>query len=501
MKKLIALVLTLALTASLVAVLAGCGNLGNFDIPAEGYDGSKVTITFYHTMGADYRTILDKYITEFNKLYPNITVKHDQIGGYDDVRNQIKNELTTDNYPNLAYCYPDHVALYNQFGKVITLDDLIDSKIEVTRDDGVTEPLGFTAEQKADFVETFWNEGKQFEDGMMYTLPFAKSTEVLYYNKTFFDANNLEVPDHWFPTDGKTGTESSDHTSMEYVCARLLELDTSCTPFGYDSESNWFITLMEQAGLPYTSLNGYHYKFNTPEAQELMGKLRAWYQSGYFTTGTLYNTGSSSGYTSSLFVGDNALTRSYMSIGSSAGAGNQRPDINTATGEYPFEVGITTIPQMDTSNTIAISQGPNICIFNRENPQEVVATWLFAKFLLTNRNFQYEFTEHGGYVPPIKSLSDASLAATDPAVALYIENMENANGGDYISYLSQKVCLGLAEGKNYDNFFTSPAFPGSSTARNQVGRLLVACISNPGDADAIIRKAFTDAINECDFVG
>lgn len=501
MKKLIAFALVLALTLSLVVVFAGCrSSLDDFEIPAGGYDGSKVTIRFYHTMGADYRDILDKYIVEFNKLYPNITVKHEQTGGYNDVRDKIKTELTGEDYPNLAYCYPDHVALYNQFGTVITLDDLIESKIEITRADKTTEPLGFTSDQQKDFVETFWNEGRQFENGKMYTLPFAKSTEVLYYNKTYFDRNGIQVPDHWFNSDGKSNEETSDRNSMEYVCGQLKGLDSSCRPFGYDSESNWFITLLEQAGLPYTSLNGNHYRFNTPQAQALMAKLREWYNAGYFTTGSLYNS-SDSGYTSNLFKGKDATMRSYMSIGSSAGAGNQRPDIDTATNEYPFEVGITTIPQMDPDNAIAISQGPNICIFNRKNPQEVVASWLFVKFLLTNRNFQYEFTEHGGYVPPIKSLSDESLADKDPAVAAYLENMAMADGGAYISYLSQKVCLGLAEGRNYDKFFTSPAFPGSSTARDQAGRLLVACISNQGTPADVITAAFNAAINECEFGG
>ena len=82
-----------------------------YDVVA--YDGSEVTITFSHTMNATYRGVLDQYIAKFNEMYPNITVEHAQIGGYDEVRDQIKTELTAGNQPNIAYCYPDHVALYN----------------------------------------------------------------------------------------------------------------------------------------------------------------------------------------------------------------------------------------------------------------------------------------------------------------------------------------------------------------------------------------------------
>ena len=56
---------------------------GNFTVPEGGYDGSAVTINFYHTMGANLREVLDAYILEFNKLYPNITIVHDQVGGYE----------------------------------------------------------------------------------------------------------------------------------------------------------------------------------------------------------------------------------------------------------------------------------------------------------------------------------------------------------------------------------------------------------------------------------
>ena len=114
----------------------------NFNVPDGGYDGSKVTIKFYHTMGSNLSDVLDLYIPEFNKLYPNITVEWSQIGNYDDVRNQVSTEITVGDQPNIAYCYPDHVALYNLAGAVATLDNLIDSKIPVSRADGSTEIIG-----------------------------------------------------------------------------------------------------------------------------------------------------------------------------------------------------------------------------------------------------------------------------------------------------------------------------------------------------------------------
>ena len=69
----------------------------NFDVPETGYDGSDVTITFYHTMGSNLQTVLNLYIEEFNKLYPNIHIESTAVGSYDDVRDQISTEITSKN--------------------------------------------------------------------------------------------------------------------------------------------------------------------------------------------------------------------------------------------------------------------------------------------------------------------------------------------------------------------------------------------------------------------
>ena len=468
MKKIVAILL-LVTTLLGIGLMSGCNNQNavlaqDFVIPEGGYDGSAVTINFYHTMGEPLRAVLDAFIVKFNEIYPNITVVHEQVGGYEDVRDQIKTELTVGNQPNIAYCYPDHVALYNVAKAVVTLDDLIASQIEVTKADGTKEILGLTDAQKNDFIEGYYNEGKEFGDGKMYTLPFSKSTEVLYYNKTFFDTHGLKVPTTW--------------DEMEQVCAQIKAIDPDSIPLGYDSESNWFITMCEQLGSDYTSATGEHYLFNNDTNKDFVKRFREWYQKEYVTTQEIYGA-----YTSGLFVATSGQ-RSYMSIGSSAGAKHQRPAANDK-GEYAFEVGIATIPQMDASKPKVISQGPSVCIFKDANPQEVIASWLFVKFLTTSVDFQAAFADASGYVPVLKSVSEHPI---------YAEKMSKADGYDNIAYLSAKVCMEQA-----DAYYTSPAFNGSAKARDEVGSLIQAAFIGDASAgvDALIDKAFQDAINNC----
>ena len=438
-------------------------SVGNFAVPEGGYDGSEVTIRFYNTMGANLREVLDLYIVEFNKLYPNIHIEVSQVGGYDDVREQIATEITVGNQPNIAYCYPDHVALYNIAKAVTTLDNLIESDIEVTRADGTTEILGLTDEQKADFVEGFYNEGVQFGDGLMYTMPMSKSTEVMYYNKTFFEENGLTVPTTW--------------DELEAVCAKIKEIDPNSIPLGYDSESNWFITMTEQYGSPYTSATGDHFLFNNDTNKDFVKRFREWYKKGYLTTQEIYGA-----YTSGLFTSTTEV-KSYISIGSSAGATYQRPA--AVDGAYPFEVGIATIPQVDPANPKVISQGPSLCIFQKANPQEVVASWLFVKYLTTTVEFQAEFAMASGYVPVLKSVGEHPV---------YADFIAKADGGNNIAALSAKVCVEQANA-----YYTSPAFNGSSTARDQVGLLLQKCLVDPtNDVDSLVDKAFKDAVIACE---
>ena len=127
------------------------------------YDGSDVTISLYTTQGQTLYPITDAAIEQFNELYPNIHVEHNhETGGYDDLRDDIKTKISIGEQPNIAYCYADHVALYNKAKVVHTLDEFIACEETVTQNDGTVEQVGLTQAQIDDFFPGFYNEGKQF---------------------------------------------------------------------------------------------------------------------------------------------------------------------------------------------------------------------------------------------------------------------------------------------------------------------------------------------------
>ncbi len=465
-KKLMAVLSAIVLLLGVFS-LTGCSDTndaksGVYMPPEAGFVTTKdVEITFTHTMGAKLQEVLNTYIAEFNKIYPNIKITHQSAGGWSDINGQINTEIAGGTQPNIAYCYPDHVAMYNIAESVVELDNLIDHK-----------KIGLTAEEKADFISSYYNEGLAYGDDHMYTMPLSKSTEVLYYDKTFFEKHNLSVPTTW--------------KELWDTCAKIKEIDPTCYPLGYDAEDNWFITLCEQMKTGYTSAkDGGQYLFNTAKNKAFVKELRGYYQKGYFTTQELYGS-----YTSNLFV-ETTDTRCYMCVGSSGGASYQMSNNDTTDGSYAFEVGVAPIPQYSADNRKVISQGPSLCILQGKDTtdDQIMASWLFVKFLCTNVDFQAEFSMASGYMPVLKSVTENET---------YAAWLAKGNGYEYL--VAKCVQVGI-DGR--DNYFVSPAFNGSSKAREQVGALLLKCLSaevpSGGSVDSLIDEAFEDAIDECEY--
>ena len=460
MRKLI-VVLMIVFVLSGCLVLSACGSEKD----------NRIEVKFYHTMGGNLRPVLQKYVALFNEQYPDIKITESAIGGYDDVRDQVTQELQAGKQPTLAYCYPDHVASYLRSRKVVDLNTYIQDP-----------EVGLTQAQIDDFIAGYYAEGSSFGDtSKMYTLPFSKSTEVMYYNITFFEANNLKVPDHWF------STGENDDTSMDYVIRKIKEIEPTSIPLGYDSEANWFITMTEQLRTPYTVAADAvedRFVFDDERNTAFLNQFRTWYQDGLLTTQGLYGAYTSGLFTNNKKNADGIVVHSYISIGSSAGAVHQCPDALDDS-SYPFQVGIAEIPQADVSNKKVISQGPSICMLEQKDKAVNDAAWLFVKFLLTNAEFQAEFSMASGYVPVLKSTFEL------PGYSQFLKGANNDKTG--IAALSAKICM-----EQEEHYFTSPAFVGSSDARDQVGELLAGYISAKGDAtDAELHQLVVDAINRC----
>ena len=102
-----------------------------------------------------------------------------------------------------------------------------------------------------------------------------------------------------------------------------------------------------------------------------------------------------------------------------------------------------------------------MCIFNKEDPQEVLASWLFMQFMLTDA-VQIAYSQTEGYVP-VTTKAQESDTYQD-----YIAR----SGQDNALYYDVKLDATKLLLNNTENTFVTPVFNGSASLRNAAGQLV-----------------------------
>ncbi len=428
-----------------------------------------MTITLWHAMGQDNTALLNKYARSFEQKMAtehgaNITVViAESAGNYNTLRSNMINAITAGTYPNLVQGYPDHVAEYLNGKVVVNLNPYIHSDIW-----GLHGADAFD-----DIIQAYREENSQYDlAGTFYSLPFNKSTEVMIYNKTVFDALGLTAPTTWQELIAMAPT-------LRNHAYANGQTPTSFRPAAYDSNGNAFITFTRQFGGQYTAINFtnmrgqylWHTNQNTFAAMQFLKDNNSiitlpdfWdqqYASTPFVNGQVYVTfGSSAGVRYNIPGGFNAAN----------------PSLGTT-----FQIGVAPIPyNADRPNDRAvIQQGTNISLLTKGTSQEQLASWLFLKHLINTENTM-DWAINTGYLPVRTS------AYTHPTYTAFLNQPNNAI-----------AITALAAYQQSGYFFYDPAFVGSSRARTQVGLALERIMLGDGN----IQQALTDAFNEANLGG
>ncbi len=429
----------------------------------------EVEVKFWHAMGQANQAIIQEIITNFNKLYPHIKVTQTSLGDYTTLRDTITSGVAADELPTIAQTYPDHVALYLSGQVMQELDSYINSTEKTILADGTETIIGLTEEERNAFIPGFYAEGTIYDSyGTMYSLPFNKSTEVMYYNKTIFDKYGWSAPKTW---DDVVTISEAYKTTSEYQA--LIKGGKKTTAFSSDSEANLFITLTQQWGGEYTKFdeNGKGvYAFDNAKSKEALAFYQEQFKKGNFATATHFGAN----YSSDAFTAGNII----MTIGSSAGASYNVPK-NGA-----FEVGVCAYPQKDMSNPQVIQQGTNVSLFDCANEKEELAGWLFIKFL-TNYESALLWCTSTAYFPIRTDVLNSDEYA-DHISGIIRDEEGNEFVKPNTQQLAQKVGL-----EQQTWFYTNVAFKGSSLARDNVESVVQAILYGGKTID----KAYEEALN------
>lgn len=296
-----------------------------------------VSIEFWHSMSGTLGDTLESLVEDFNNENDKgITVKPVYQGGYEDLKSKVVGAIKAGNNPSLVQGTVNGIMDFIQSGMVQPLDEYI-----------FHEEVGI--KDFEDIYGAYRAENSSYDtEGTFYSLPISKSTDVLYYNKTFFEEHDLEVPTTW--------------EEVEKVSKQIYEI-TGKAGFSIDNTTNFFVTYLAQAGAEYTNSNG-EVLFNNEISVEALTMLKENMDKGY------WRLAGEDLYSSAPFLSENV----FMYVGSSAGESFLNDDV--------FEWDASTYPQIDASNPKYIQQGNNVAVLSQnKTPQEVYASYEFIKYL------------------------------------------------------------------------------------------------------------------------
>lgn len=321
----------------------------------------EITVTFWHVYGQSKEALLLDYIAEFEEMYPNITIDAASQGGYDELRNKTILAISAGETPTMLVGYPDHVAGYLNGNAVIPLDDFI-----------LDETWGVDL---TDFIDSYVAENNQYAGGLMYSLPYSKSTEMMVINTTKFAANGITVP-----TDRALTFEELE----AYAEVMVGDGPNQCEYLiNYDSPANFFINNVRMWDGGYTNSAG-DILVDDANTISMLETVQAYFESNMIALPIAWNQA----YGSTNFLAQDVC----MTVGSTAGISYNVPQ------DGSFEIAVAPIPQWDEDHLSAVQQGPNVAIMSNTTDAERLAAWLFIKYI-TDAEQTAKWSMLTGYLP------------------------------------------------------------------------------------------------------
>ena len=445
-------VLSILFLLTMLLTMTGCHGAeerNTFAVPAQFDTSRNYEITFWAKNDTNMTQvdIYKKAVSDFEALYPNIKVNLRLYTDYGKIYNDVITNIATDTTPNVCVTYPDHIATYlTGANSVVPLDTLFDDPRYGL---GGSE-VRFDAPSEEEIVPKFLQEC--LVNGYHYAIPYMRSTEACYVNKTFVEKLGYTLPetltwDFVWEVSQAAMEKNADDTFQVNGQKVLI-------PCLYKSTDNMMIQMLKQQNAGYSTASGEIEIFNE-ETRQILYDVVAVAKTKAFSTFKI------SSYPANFLNAGQCI----FAIDSTAGAtwmGSDAPLIDIAEDKLvQFETQVMTIPQYDPQNPQMISQGPSVCVFNKEDPQEVLASWLFAQFLLTDE-VQIAYAQTEGYCPVTLKSQNTEIYQD------YLAREGEDNDLHYaVKLQATKLLL-----ENTQNTFVTPVFNGSASLRDAAGGMI-----------------------------
>ncbi|MCR3923387.1 MAG: extracellular solute-binding protein [Firmicutes bacterium] len=354
-----------------VSLFAGCKSQRVLDV------NHPITLTLWHNYGGQMKETMDNMVDEFNEtvgvengIMLSVTSISSSSMLHDKLIMAANQDPGADTLPDITTANPKTAIVLAEKGLLINFEDY------------------FTTTELEAYVPRFIEEGR-LNGSDLYLFPIAKSTEVLYLNKTIFDrfAQDSDVRYADLRTfEGLAETAKLYHQWSDDQTPETLH--DGKTFFHSDSLFNFTQVGCQQLGTDFIVDN--NLKYTTPAFRHAWDTYYECAVKGYFS---IYN-----GYATDLIKTGDIV----CSTGSTAGVLFFDSVVTYADNTTePLELMIMPYPIYNGGKKIAIQRGGGMMITKSEPAKEYAAS-IFLKWFTEAEN-NVHFVTSTGYLPVEKA--------------------------------------------------------------------------------------------------
>lgn len=373
--------------------------------------GKKTELIFYYpiAVGGPLTNTIEAMTADFEKEHPEIDVTPVYTGSYADTAVKTQAGVQAKQPPDVAVLQSTELFSLLDMNAIVPLDDFIAKEGN---------------DYLADFYPAFMANSQT--DGHTYSIPFQRSTIVLYYNKEMFKEAGLD------PEKGPANWEEMQDYAIKLKKEGRHGLEIPVTGFAY-----WMMqTFALQNGENLMTQDGKKVMFDTPENVE---GLQYWVDLAAKHKAMPDGVTDWSTVPSDFLEGKTAMM--YHTTG----------NLTNVKKNATFDFGVSFLPAKKQYGSP--TGGGNFYIFKDISPEKQQAAWEFVKFM-TEPERAAQWSIDTGYVAVRKSAYETErmkkYAAEFPAALVARDQLEYAaaelsthNNGKVMKILNDNVQAAL----------------------------------------------------------
>ncbi|KRM04938.1 glycerol-3-phosphate ABC transporter [Lactobacillus kitasatonis DSM 16761 = JCM 1039] len=311
----------------------------------------KTTVNFWYSLTGTSQSALQKLTKDFEKKNPNITIKlQSQGGNYSDLQSKLVSGLQSPkDLPTITQAYPGWLYNAAKNNMLVNLTPYVNNK-----------SVGWGSYKNSGIKKALW-DGANI-GGTQYGVPFNKSVEVLFYNKTLLDKYGVKVPSNM----SQLASASAEIYRKSHHKVRGM---------GFDALNNYYMMQMKET---YGKDFNKNLNFAAKDSVKTINYYANGVKAGYFMqagTQKYMSTPFNNGQVA-MFIGSTA-NEAYLKQGLKKG----------------YVYGVAARPSQ-----MNVQQGTDIYMFKKASAMQKAAAFKYLKFL-TSKSSQLYWAKQTGYMP------------------------------------------------------------------------------------------------------